>query len=298
MASNGDCRPLISVYMPTHNRADILGRAIDSVLNQSYENLELIICNDASTDNTIEVVESYINKDHRIILISNLSPQGACVSRNKCIEVAKGEFITGLDDDDEFTKERLELFLNSHYSLSRDLICTSRYYKTATDVKVGDVFEGDIDISSLGNSNNIGNQLFTKTEYLKSIGGFDVNFPAWQDYDTWFRLVLAYGSCYKLSEPTYIFYVDEGRQRITTGSKAHAGYQMFVSKHENILTANNKNNLYVQDLINRGQDVTIHDIYSHFTKTNAKVYIRAIVKRVGIFYALYKRFSSKNKFLK
>lgn len=101
--------PLVTVYMPTHNRGALIRRAIDSVLNQTYKNLELIICSDGSTDETVDILQEYCDKDPRISYVVNETSQGACYSRNRCIERAKGEFITGLDDDDEFTANRIEL---------------------------------------------------------------------------------------------------------------------------------------------------------------------------------------------
>ena len=99
-------KPLITVYIPTHNRSILLKRAVDSVLRQTYENFEIIICDDGSSDNTADYLVDLASRDHRVKFIRNNEPKGACFSRNRCIELAKGEFITGLDDDDEFVENR------------------------------------------------------------------------------------------------------------------------------------------------------------------------------------------------
>ena len=89
--------PLVSIYIPTYNRLDILKRAIRSVLDQSYAKLELIVVDDCSTDSTNEYLEDLSKRDFRLVHLRNSDNQGACVSRNRAIEYARGEFITGLE---------------------------------------------------------------------------------------------------------------------------------------------------------------------------------------------------------
>ena len=99
---------LVSVVIPTHNRADLLPRAIDSVLNQTYSNFEIIVVSDGSTDNTEEVVKSYSDKDSRIRFIGYSPARGGNIARNTGIEAAKGEYVAFLDDDDEWMPEKLK----------------------------------------------------------------------------------------------------------------------------------------------------------------------------------------------
>jgi len=287
--------PLVTVYMPTHNRGDLIRKAIDSVLNQTYKNIELIICNDGSSDHTSSILEEYSSKDNRVRYLTNETSKGACFSRNRCIEIARGDFITGIDDDDEFTDKRIEIFLNAFRVMGHSILSASRIYKDQSNEKLGDLFEGKIDIKMLGDANMIGNQLFTKTSYIRSLHGFDANFPAWQDYDMWYRLVKKYGYCFKLSEPTYIFYVDEDRPRITTGSRAHAGYLMFIDKHKASLSKSNFKSLYVQDLINRGQPITFNDLSKHLTYLNLKIFIKYKLKSYYFITRLYTLFFKKNR---
>lgn len=96
---------LISIYIPTHNRIELLKKAINSVLEQTYTNWELIVVNDASTDNTEEYLKKISSSDSRIRYFTNETPKGACYSRNIAIKNSSGKYITGLDDDDVFTKD-------------------------------------------------------------------------------------------------------------------------------------------------------------------------------------------------
>lgn len=97
---------LVSVIMPTYNRAAIIARAIKSVLDQTYSNLELIVVDDASTDNTAQVVSSIA--DPRVKYLRLPENSGVSAARNAGIKKARGAFIAFLDSDDEYLPERLE----------------------------------------------------------------------------------------------------------------------------------------------------------------------------------------------
>ena len=112
-------RPLISIYMPTWNRQQLAIRAIKSVLRQDYTHWELIIVDDCST--AFEQLQSYVAElnDPRVTYTRNAFNSGACAVRNQAIMQAKGEFITGIDDDDEWTPDRLSVFLEHKHQLDR-----------------------------------------------------------------------------------------------------------------------------------------------------------------------------------
>ena len=99
----------ISVIIPTHNRADILPRAIRSIQNQTRPVDEIIVVSDGSTDNTEEVVKELAEKDSRIRLIAYHPGHNGNYARNKGLEAASGEFIAFLDDDDEWLPRKTEL---------------------------------------------------------------------------------------------------------------------------------------------------------------------------------------------
>lgn len=98
--------PTFSVIIPTHNRARLISRAIRSVLSQTFQDFELLIVDDVSTDATKEVVASF--RDKRIIYIRREDNGGAAAARNTGIRYAKGKYISLLDDDDEYLPEFLE----------------------------------------------------------------------------------------------------------------------------------------------------------------------------------------------
>src|SRR5512144_610930 len=101
----------VSVYLPTRNRAASLQRAVDSVLAQTHADFELIVVDDGSSDGTRQCLEDAQRSDARVRAIHHAVSRGAPASRNAAIAAARGEWLTGLDDDDEFLPRRLELLL-------------------------------------------------------------------------------------------------------------------------------------------------------------------------------------------
>jgi len=98
---------LVSIIMPSYNTEDYIAASIESVLAQTYENWELLIVDDCSTDETDDVVKPYL-VDERIRYLKNEKNSGAAVSRNRALREAKGKWIAFLDSDDLWTSEKLE----------------------------------------------------------------------------------------------------------------------------------------------------------------------------------------------
>lgn len=99
---------LCSMIMPVYNSEKYIAEAIESVIKQTYKNWEIIVVNDASTDDTEKIIKSYQEKDKRIKLISLPKNQGAANARNTAIQNAKGKYIAFLDADDYWEKEKLQ----------------------------------------------------------------------------------------------------------------------------------------------------------------------------------------------
>lgn len=97
---------LVSIIMPSYNTAEFIKKSIESVMNQTYQNWELIIVDDCSTDHTDEVVKSI--EDERIIYLKNDKNSGAAISRNKALRKASGKWIAFLDSDDLWMPDKLE----------------------------------------------------------------------------------------------------------------------------------------------------------------------------------------------
>ncbi|WP_434639871.1 glycosyltransferase [Klebsiella sp. I138] len=255
----------ISVYIPTHNRPVMLARALESLLSQTYKNFQVLVCNDGSSKSYKEVIENYRDLFCDFKYIENPSPMGACFSRNKLIEIADGEYITGLDDDDEYLPTRLEDFVTSTYLEKYAYLSAGHITKTSQGKFKQKIDERVITLDALLSKNIVGNQVFTKTVFLKKSGGFDEKLPAWQDYDAWVNLTQKIGNGFRLEKYNYQWNTDHEEGRISNSLKAELGYELFIKKHKDILSKENLKSLFIQDKINRNVDIGFGDIINNFS---------------------------------
>jgi glycosyltransferase involved in cell wall biosynthesis len=190
---NGERNPLVSIYIPTYNRIDLLKRAINSVLSQSYSNIELIVVDDGSTDGTVDYLSKLSEDDERVNFIKKTGSRGAPSSRNIAIFNASGKYITGLDDDDYLEPGYIEK-LYSEYDYRYSCVFARRFNWKDCFFSPVVFFSRVLSFDSLVFFNIIGNQVFTETSRMKEIGGFKVGLEAAQDYEAWLRLLNRFGS--------------------------------------------------------------------------------------------------------
>lgn len=186
-----DQSPLVTVYIPTYNRADLLKRAVESVREQTYKNLEIIIVDDCSTDDTHAYLKEISDLDQRIHYFIKEKNSGACVSRNIAIKNALGEYITGLDDDDYFLSDRIEFFIKNSFLLEKhSFLFTGLKIEKNEKIKIKrDMIIKEVSLNHLIYANYVGNQIFCKTSTILNCGAFDENLSAWQDYDCWINIL-------------------------------------------------------------------------------------------------------------
>lgn len=128
--------PIVSVIMATYNAGSTVASAIDSIRAQTFGAYELIICDDASTDNTWQLLSDLSTHDPRIILLRNKHNTGAAAARNRCIEQAKGQYIAIMDADDLCGENRLEVqktFLDKHPEIAFVGLQGQFFYRTVGD---------------------------------------------------------------------------------------------------------------------------------------------------------------------
>ena len=116
---------LVSIIMPAYNCGDFIGIALDSVINQSYKNWEVIVVDDCSTDNTADVVQEYIKNDNRIKYHKLEKNSGAAVARNKAVDLASGKYMAFLDSDDVWFQEKLTKQIGFMEENDYGFTCTS-----------------------------------------------------------------------------------------------------------------------------------------------------------------------------
>ena len=233
--------PLISVYMPTFNRAIMASRAIDSVLAQDYPNIELLVVDDASTDDTWHrLTNKYIN-DERIRFFRQSSGQGACAARNRAISEARGDFVTGIDDDDEFLPGRLTSLYQA-YNDKYSCVCSGYIWDYGNIQKQLYASRQVVALPELLDLHTLSNQALVKRERMLALGGFDTSLAAFQDYDMWVRVVQAYGPALRIATPTYKVNVGHELGRITNSPKRLDAHKQFVAKHRLLMSERNLQN--------------------------------------------------------
>lgn len=191
MKSNNTKQPLVSVIMPTYNHARFIGEAIESVLNQTYPNFELIIIDNYSEDNTEEIVASY--KDSRIKYLKFRNYGIIAASRNYGIKHALGEYIAFLDSDDWWYPEKLEVgahYLNTSDILYHDLDVYPKRWKRLKKMR-GRYLKKPVFVDLMLKTNCLPNSsVVVKKAVLDKAGGFseDKSLVGVEDFDLWLKI--------------------------------------------------------------------------------------------------------------
>lgn len=205
---------VVSVIVPAYNESDSIADAIDSVLDQTYPGIELIVVDDCSTDDTPEVVRGY--DDERLTYIRQGTNRGAAAARNTGIRQAEGEYIAFLDSDDIWHPTKVEKQVSCLRSRSDEWIavyCDAEYETGSTiDVLLRKyIYPNDQNRGIEGSEELVhkllagdaivgaGSTLLAKAEYVEEIGGFDEEFVRHQDWEFLIRL-LAHGKCAYVDE--------------------------------------------------------------------------------------------------
>ncbi|MBL6621960.1 MAG: glycosyltransferase [Rickettsiales bacterium] len=187
---------LVSVIIPNYNRKLIINKAIKSVLEQSYNNIELIIIDDGSIDNSYEYLKDKYQQEKRIILLK-ITHSGVSAARNKAIKIAKGKWIAFLDSDDFFHLDKISKQIKYLQENPNYKICHSEEIWFKNQVRInpkkkhlkigGDIFKRSVELCSISISTVIIHQ-----DIIEDIGLFDENLPACEDYDYWLRVTAKY----------------------------------------------------------------------------------------------------------
>ena len=188
--------PLVTVIIPTYNRASFLKEAIDSVLSQTYRNFELIVVDDGSTDGTSELLLSY---GHKIKVIKKAN-KGPSASRNRGIKAAKGDWIAFLDSDDVWKPYKLEKQVQFIKDNPEIKICQTeeiwiRNGKRVNPRKKHEMHSGWIYEQCLPLCIVSPSSVMIHRDVFEKVGLFDETMLACEDYDLWLRIAPHYPIC-------------------------------------------------------------------------------------------------------
>jgi len=187
--------PLISVIIPTFNNETTIGETINSVLNQTWKNLELIVVNDGSQDSTLDIINSIADSRIKVFSYPNA---GVAASRNRGISQAKGEFISFLDADDLWTIDKLETQLKALQENPQAAVAyswTDHIDRNNQFLRGGSrhLLNGDV-YAELLKSNFVasGSNILVRAQALKEVGDFNKSLTPAEDWDMYLRLASRY----------------------------------------------------------------------------------------------------------
>lgn len=227
--------PLLSVIIPTYNRGRLILNSVTSVLNQTYKNIELIVVDDCSTDNTEEILKS-IN-DSRIKYVKLEKNSGACIARNKGIELSTGKFIAFNDSDDLWITTKLEKQLCFLKNYNADIVICKMECRTPENNFIHNFpnieFDRKISYKDLLKYNSASTQtIFGKTDCFKEII-FDATMPRLQDWDEVLRLSQKYRIFYQNEILVNTFFQKDSIS--THPEKAVLAMQKIFEKHKDAI---------------------------------------------------------------
>ena len=211
---------LVSAIITTYNRIDDLKKAIESVRNQTYKNIEIIVVNDVSTDETKE----YLDSLDYVIPIHNTTSHGCGGGRNLGIKIARGEYVAFLDDDDTWLQNKISLQVEELQQNDNAELCTCglrvNYLKSKMSYdNYPNLTNLSYDKMLLRNQVGISSCILVKKEIFNEIGYYDESLPAREDYDFHIRVSKQYKITY-VNEVLVDYAIHEDRtKQMNSGTK-------------------------------------------------------------------------------
>lgn len=222
---------MVSVIIPAYNRADKILPAVESVLNQTYTDLELIIVDDGSGDNTKEVIESINDSRLKYVRQENA---GACAARNNGIKQAKGEYIAFHDSDDIWHSDKLKKQMDALIRNDADIVCCKLikiYSDGKTELKPDTLRQGFM--KPVTNLFGIGTQTIVAKRKVFDEFSFDTDFPCFQECELLYRATKQF-SLYCLDEGLVDYFV--GNDSISSNhTKKYYASKLFLQKHPELI---------------------------------------------------------------
>lgn len=281
---------LVTTIIPTYKRSDSLNRAIDSVLNQTYKNIEIVVVDDNDNESvyrteTEKLMVQY-NNDSRIKYLKHPYNMNGAQARNTGIRHARGEFITFLDDDDEFSSKRFEKLIPVLDSSPKEfgLISSSCiYFKDNMLYKKRKIkFTDDVILELLSDQFKIGSgsNFIIKREVIEEVEGFDINFLRHQDFEFLVRVAMKYKF---LSSDEYLLniYLDSEQNNSQSIEKLLETKKQYLTKYQKLAE-------------NRGWDKILN---SQLRSIVFEIYINNREKEFEKIIELYKDNSSLKEFI-
>ncbi|NIA23803.1 MAG: glycosyltransferase [Proteobacteria bacterium] len=301
--SNLKSTPKVSVIIPTYNSAQYIAEAIESVLNQTYKNIEIIVVDDGSTDHTKEKLKYFIN--NKQILYLYQQNRGASSARNVGIQKARSKYIGFLDADDKFQPQMIEYCLRELINNNNDLVSVDIYLTYLSGEKEinreiqsydwierepQELFLKFLEVGAIGGPHKA---LFKKDVFDK-VGLFDTSLPVYEDLDMWIRIAIHGFKWSHIRQPLVTYYKGIQGSLFTKNPELNQDCRLKVLRRyrrEAIRKCPAIKNVFAKQLWDFGRSYALN--YNSYGKS-AMCFLDSIVTKPS----LSRIFSSTNNFLK
>ena len=279
---------VVSVVVPIYNVEKYLSRCIDSIIDQSYDKLQIILVNDGSKDHSLEISKEYEAKDKRIIVLDKVNG-GLSDARNYGIRYATGEYIVFIDSDDFIKENMIEKMLKKITMTNSDIcVCDMEYLYDNGNIEFASGGDFDVTSDKLVDINNSACNKMYKTSMFS-----DISFPVgkyYEDLATIPILMHKANKVCKVNEAFYVYYQRSGSIAHSANKKIFDIYYaidrciQYIKKHDNDLVSIKKlQSLYVL----HGLDITTVRIKDFDDKDIRKEYLVENMKNLKKYYPDY-----------
>jgi len=271
--------PTVSVIIPTYNRANLLPRAINSVLNQTYQDFELIVVDDGSTDNTRDIIREFQKKDDRIKYLWKKNSDCVAVPLNLGISHSRGLYITFLGSDDEclpkWLEKQMDLFEFPEFRkpdvVSCDTLLVNQNGKKITEIAKPKTKDNDYILATSLIHNYIFGNIIVCRDIFEKVEFFDEKLKIREDFDMWIRIAKAGFHFDFVYEPLYVIHMHRDQlSSYIDAQKRISAIEYLLEKHKNLYLKYSYG--YAKTLRNLG---TTYILAGRMTK-GRKYFIKAI----------------------
>lgn len=265
---------LISIILPVYNGERYLAEAIQSCLDQSHKNLELIIVNDASTDKSLQIAERFAVDDKRITIITNTPNLNLPRSLNVGHKAAKGNYMTWLSDDNIFDKCALEILLEELKNSTSDLVFSNfdKIDKDGNSIGSYNYTAG----KSILLDNIVGASFLYRKSLYDNVGGYNPNLHTIEDYDFWLQ-ASRYSTFTHIPKSLYNYRVHDNsltgelqdvnsKKRIDFGNRLLSSYESYFNA---LQVEKSQCKARIFKALHLGEFIEVHSVYEQFGNLQA-----------------------------
>lgn len=224
--------PKITIVLPTYNGEQYIKESIESIINQTFKDWELIIVNDGSIDNTLMIINAYAKLDPRIQIINNDENKKLPQSLNIGFSYARGKYYTWTSDDNLYLPDalcKMNKYLDEH--LQEVMVCAEYAVIDSEGKKMYDSSPYDKDYMYV--RNRVGACFLYRSEIVDAIGGYNPNSFLVEDYEYWLRILFKYNSIGNINEKLYLYRIHD--KSLSENRKKDINKQLLIMRKKYIV---------------------------------------------------------------